>query len=353
MSHHINARHESVGRSYRGTKNCKSCKIPNYSSTFSDSDILSRALPDRRFNRPCASGCGTAKKTSGSGVYTIPNFGSRSRSSLWQQVQNSKCCGPCPDKCNKDGSLNRGDCGNDNECVNGGCGIPKKSRNPRFDRNSTSIVSDILARNNRGERCDNIRGECKNTCADSLHVKKCQPCVDPFDPCKKPFVVKCVDENGVTSRDICVEPPECLMKSSGMRKIFNELKQSIIYHRLDILLKELDEETYDQFVTIVMMITSRINNGRIVIALPDGTVVVDTFKNNTWEGYQERTINENHNTRICFMDAQDKEEGVGYERKLSSTTGNYEKGVAIRLGEYLNCQGTIRLSAMYDEDLDC
>jgi hypothetical protein len=44
---------------------------------------------------------------------------------------------------------------------------------------------------------------------------------------------------------------------------------------------------------------------RIVITLPDGTVVVDTSKNNnTYANFQAKAINENHNTRVAILDAQ-------------------------------------------------
>jgi len=177
---------------------------------------------------------------------------------------------------------------------------------------------------------------------------KCKPCVDT-EVCNTPYIIKCKNDDGCYTIDLCLEPPKCLHANRQFKKLYCELKHSIIYHRIDLLLKEVNEDNYDEFVTVVMLVSSRINNGRIVVALPDGTVVVDTFKNNTWAGYQNKTINENHNTRISFLDAQDNVGGVGYERKLSSTTGHYEKGVAVRLGEYLNNNGTIRLSAMFDE----
>jgi len=200
------------------------------------------------------------------------------------------------------------------------------------------------------EPCDPCHRPCKSECA--TKTSKCQPCVDPCDPCCRPYIVKCKSDDGCYTLDLCLDPPKCLHANRQFKKLYCELKQSIIYHRIDLLLKEINQDNYDEFVTVIMLVSSRINNGRIVVALPDGTVVVDTFKNNTWAGYQAKTINENHNTRVAFMDAQDKVGGVGYERKLSSTTGHYEKGVAVRLGEYLNNQGTIRLSAMFDELCD-
>lgn len=96
-------------------------------------------------------------------------------------------------------------------------------------------------------------------------------------------------------------------------------------------------------------------NGRVVITLPDGTVAVDTSKtNNTYADFQNKAINENHNTRIAILDTQIFECGLGLETRVSSSTGNTENYVARRLGNattaatyrasYLNNNGTVRVS---------
>jgi hypothetical protein len=43
---------------------------------------------------------------------------------------------------------------------------------------------------------------------------------------------------------------------------------------------------------------------RIVATIPDGTVWYDLSKGttNTWNNFNSKTINENHNSRACFMD---------------------------------------------------
>jgi hypothetical protein len=89
-----------------------------------------------------------------------------------------------------------------------------------------------------------------------------------------------------------------------------------------------------------------IANGRIVVTLPDGTVVVDTSKgaNNTYANYIDKAINENHNTRVAILDAQIYDCGVGLESKTSSSTGVQEVYLAKRLGAYLDSVGTVRLS---------
>ncbi len=87
-------------------------------------------------------------------------------------------------------------------------------------------------------------------------------------------------------------------------------------------------------------------NGRVLITLPDGTVVVDTSKStdNTYANFQAKAINENHNSRIAILDAQHWACGIGLETKTSTTTGAVEVYLAKHLGTYLNSAGTVRPS---------
>lgn len=182
--------------------------------------------------------------------------------------------------------------------------------------------------------------------------RRCDPCVDKCDPCNKPYTVSCSEGcHGCTSIDLCVCPPACLMKDSSYRALFCCLKDAIIYYRIDTLLPGVvDSTTYDALYAMILQIAGKVSNGRVVVTLSDGTVVMDTSKGatNTYANYQSKVINENHNSRVAIFDAVDKECGVGYETKLSSSTGNVERYVAIRLGRYLNGAGCIRLS----QDLD-
>lgn len=97
--------------------------------------------------------------------------------------------------------------------------------------------------------------------------------------------------------------------------------------------------------------------GRILITAPDGTVAFDSSKDtspskNTFENFKNKTINENHNTRIAILDAQMFECGIGVETKYSTTDGTNESYVAARIGlgttraaaSYLDNTGTVRLS---------
>ena len=96
--------------------------------------------------------------------------------------------------------------------------------------------------------------------------------------------------------------------------------------------------------------------GRVLITLPDGTAVVDTSKPddpsnstpdvqaNSFQHFKNKTVNENHNTRISILDAQLWPCGLGVERKFSTTDNVSEIYLAERLGNYLNNDGTARLS---------
>jgi hypothetical protein len=103
-----------------------------------------------------------------------------------------------------------------------------------------------------------------------------------------------------------------------------------------------------------------ITSGRVVIALPDGTVIVDTGKpaksvtdpvsgvttttGSTLTNFKAKTINENHNSRLAILNAQLWPCGAGVETKISTSVGALEVSVAKRMGAYLNSFGTVRVS---------
>ena len=107
-----------------------------------------------------------------------------------------------------------------------------------------------------------------------------------------------------------------------------------------------DQPTYATLLTEANATAALIANGRVVVTLPDGTVVVDTAKGatNTFANFEAKAINENHNTRVSILDAQIYDCGIGLETKTSSTTGVVEAYLAKRLGAYLDSAGTVRLS---------
>lgn len=142
-----------------------------------------------------------------------------------------------------------------------------------------------------------------------------------------------------------IDPDENILNNKVWKRLFLEAIKVINHFKLiDLLAQVKNDKTYRSLCMVAESIAKKIN-GRVVITLPDGQVVVDTCKSgNTFNNYIEGIISENHNTRVAIFQAQYEIEGVGYERKYSSTTNQIESSVAVRLGNYRNSAGTIRLS---------
>ncbi len=126
-------------------------------------------------------------------------------------------------------------------------------------------------------------------------------------------------------------------------------------HNLRNLLNRVDDQaSYEALLTRARAVASTIADGRVLVTLPDGTVVLDTARpddagnaqpsGNSYTHFVNKTVNENHNTRVAILSAQQYPCGVGVERKLSTTTGTTESYVALRLGRHLDSAGTVRLS---------
>src|SRR5262245_2411375 len=114
-----------------------------------------------------------------------------------------------------------------------------------------------------------------------------------------------------------------------------------------------DEATYGTLLSHARAAASSLPTGRVVITVPDGTVVLDTARpdgdpsnpqSNTYQHFLNKTINENHNSRIAFLAAQLYPCGIALESKLSTTTGQTESYIAVRLGSHLDSLGSFRMS---------
>jgi len=116
-----------------------------------------------------------------------------------------------------------------------------------------------------------------------------------------------------------------------------------------------DQSTYATLLAAARAVAASIDParlGRLVVTLPDGTVVLDTFRPdgdvpanaNSFAHFQAKSINENLNTRVAIAAAQAYPCGIGIETKLSTTTGAFESQFAVRLGSHLSSRGTARLS---------
>src|SRR5919108_1437790 len=81
-----------------------------------------------------------------------------------------------------------------------------------------------------------------------------------------------------------------------------------------LLAAVVDQATYQNLLDLARSIAGSTPTGRVLITLPDGTVVVDTSKPdgpadpnvqaNSFQHFKDKTVNENHNTRISILDAQ-------------------------------------------------
>ena len=155
---------------------------------------------------------------------------------------------------------------------------------------------------------------------------------------------------------------ECAPEVQGLlvtdvtyKKLYDILKldTTVIKTKLDAVK---DQATYALLLKYARVVAtdSKLVKGRLLIALADGTVVVDTNKlddaanklpaGNSFAHFSAKTVNENHNSRIAILDSQLHVCGLGVETKLSTTDNTKESYVAIRLGAHLNNSGTARLS---------
>ena len=115
------------------------------------------------------------------------------------------------------------------------------------------------------------------------------------------------------------------------------------------------EEAYNNVVTALIASTNlstefSSKNGyeaRILGTMPDGTVFFDSSRlfRNTFENFKTKTINENHASRSAIRQAMDSQEGTGWERKYSTSTGVEEEAYAVRTGQSVSDIGlTVRIT---------
>lgn len=140
--------------------------------------------------------------------------------------------------------------------------------------------------------------------------------------------------------------------------IYRLVKYAIKRLNLEDLIDEAaGDQTGDKYNFLVSEITNLLAGLsfkgkplRCLITVPGGTVLYDSSKgvNNTYLNFSNRAINENHNTRIAILDAQNNRDGVGYEDKYSTSTRQNEIYVAVRVGKFLKSIGTCRFSMLQD-----
>lgn len=161
------------------------------------------------------------------------------------------------------------------------------------------------------------------------------------------------------------------MVKLGFQSSFNELQnytfsvssnptQQLVMKDLlnDFFYTMIDESHYSKMLAGINSFLEKkgINNkkksggARILITLPDGSVVLDTNKtNNTYANYKSKLINENHNSRVSIMSALLGNSGLSFEDKYSTSSGNFEQYMAVRVGPVSSSPGgVIRLSYVRD-----
>lgn len=218
------------------------------------------------------------------------------------------------------------------------------------------------------------------TCNDNRCVKTCN---QPYRLCIRGMI------------GLNIKAPKCLITSPTFAPIYRQLYNAILNNNLEMALTAMiqanNQAAYDLFLNNILTIfgiTLGDETPRVVVAEANGTVILDTYKTaddvysnftntshfvtnpgntnpsnkqlrfpptdnsnhnlgsgqNNFYNWQNKQINENHNTRVAFMAAQMFPCGVGYETRYSTALGVTQYNVAIRLGPYLNNPGTIRLS---------
>jgi hypothetical protein len=118
--------------------------------------------------------------------------------------------------------------------------------------------------------------------------------------------------------------------------IYNKTPYDIL---VDFLIEPL-EDKYDICIDILNKYIDRLNKlnnkdtYRIVFTIPDGTVWYDSSKGkkNTWDNFESKSINENHNTRAPFMNVLIQNNRRSFETKYSSSTKKNEYRLAYRFG---------------------
>jgi hypothetical protein len=102
---------------------------------------------------------------------------------------------------------------------------------------------------------------------------------------------------------------------------------------------------------------------RLLLTESDGTVIYDSAQigktvtnsnascgttgsvsRNSYPSFCTKQVNENHNSRVAILDAQLFPCGLGLETKFSTSVNKFQSGVAERMGDYLNNDGTARYS---------
>lgn len=152
--------------------------------------------------------------------------------------------------------------------------------------------------------------------------------------------------------DTFVPQQGCLVCQKPYKRVFKLGKRynnSQLYGLLFNLETNRSEANYNAVVAYGNT-ASQQTGLRVLITLPDGTVVYDSSRpeRNTYANFLAKTVNENHNTRPEIMMAQLSLDGIGVAQRYSSSVNALQTYVALRVTlkqkYYTNNVGTIRFS---------
>jgi plastocyanin len=113
-----------------------------------------------------------------------------------------------------------------------------------------------------------------------------------------------------------------------------------------------DAPSYDALLATANAVAAGVPTGRLVISLADGTVVLDTSRDdhtaapesNSFQHFVDKTIGENQHSRVAVLAAQQYPCGFGLETGFSSAASATEAVLALRAGSHLDSLGTLTLS---------
>lgn len=152
-----------------------------------------------------------------------------------------------------------------------------------------------------------------------------------------------------------IEAPAEIFNNCNYKFLYTKLYDNVLNHYIEEDLKLLLSfySTPDDYLNLyeklkkLFCIKDNDPSLRFVLCEPDGTVIMDSYKGslNTFCNWKDKLINENHNGRLAFKNAQCYNEGIGFEKKKSTTVDPLKYyNVAIRLGIKTKNYGTLRFS---------
>ena len=114
------------------------------------------------------------------------------------------------------------------------------------------------------------------------------------------------------SKQCAPRVPQLIQTDPVYAQLFQTLDPQVPQLK-ELLAAVVDQATYQSLLDLARSIAGGTATGRVLITLPDGTVVVDTSKpddpadstpdvqSNSFQHFKNKTVNENHNTRISIL----------------------------------------------------